>query len=491
MTENFLNKLREIQSDYFKIYDDIFGVDIKQASEMSDKESIEFVTKRIAEGSLCLVNRGVKLSTFEYKILSFTQSITEFWNGHYKWISENLQHVSSNRVQFPYGQFLDTIDRDVKKLTSYFDTVVILDDFLYWGDHLDLRDNFVRRELTVNFRKAAIIYKISKIAQADVDIPLAIILPSFAQRNQSLSNSYSMSFVNAIFGDTFQDYDTAIEASTKINAGNVDQFLNIAKQSELFNRAIIDFDITPLSRAMIDYATGKVTTIYGHFKDFTPDIMMKIFMSNVHTWFSTYCNSQQCASVFGNDIVVGQRMWELHKWHLEKTAIANFSKYAFSQEELSALTVLHPKIDFLGDITLEELLELRANNGAEEIRSIIKKEQHIIRTMTLEDFTSSAQKAAVRLLEAISEYETMMQRKISEERARKGRLTLELGFAVALGVGSVAVPVLGIPATAISLIIGTQSIRTAINDHLAGKRELNEFARRPIGLLYQVYKRKS
>ena len=90
--------------------------------------------------------------------------------------------------------------------------------------------------------------------------------------------------------------------------------------------------------------------------------------------------------------------------------------------------------------------------------------------MSIEDFSSTAQKCANRLLEAIAEYENELQIRIAEKRKKDRLSLLGLGFAAALGISSIAVPALAIPATVVGVAAGTESIRSTINKHLAKKR---------------------
>lgn len=475
MTNDLSYRMKSIQTEYYSIFDDILGEDISIAARFSDKEIIDFINRRSSENTFVIPYRGVNLSSFEYRLLNFTESITEFWNINKKSMVKYVRQLTGNKIQLPYNEYMQTLSRDVKKLAAYFDTVVLPDNFMYWSSDIDFSEEFYRKQLANNFRRAATLYKIKDISFLEAETPLIAILPTLEETDSIQVNSYVLSFLDEIFPGFFSKRNSALEVVMDINSRDAKHLLNIAKKSDLFERTLSDFDITPLSRTILDVQSGKARTLFGYMRDLPVDIFIKSFITTTHTWFNTYCNYQLDASVLGNDLIVGKRMWELHKWHLEFSASKNFSKYSLNQDELSALSVLHPSVDFLGDISDEELLYIRKHKELKEIQQLITIERHRIKTMSLEDFSTEAEKNARRILEAISVYEKELQVKLSEKRKRDRLSLLGLGLAVTLGVSSIAVPVLAIPAAAFGFVAGTSSLRGAINDHLTGEKNEKNF----------------
>lgn len=485
-----LEQIKKLQIEYFEIIENTLGEDLRIAAKLPDDQVITLVSNKVSSGRTLYPYRGVELTSFEYNLLAFTQEISAFWNRNCEWVRESIPHWQGNRIQIPYTQYSDSLIRDVIKLASYFDTVVVTDDIVNWYEKIDIKDSFFRRELTVNFRKAAILYKLRDIALLDIDPPLVVILPDIAEVDRAVVNEYTHDFFNEIFPGRFDRERHAMSLCLEITDRNSSEFLGIAKESELFRATMDDIDTMPSSRALTSTKSGEVKTVVGYLRDLPEQLYISGFISTIAMWFDTYCKYQSEAALLGNDLIVGKRMWQIHKWYLEQNAKKHFSGQGLSQSELSAVTVMNPNVDFIGDLTIGELLLLREDTGLEEIRKAINVDRNVLKTLTLDEFPREAEKAAKRLIDGISEYEIELRTKLEENSSKFKRTILSLGLAATLGVASIAVPVLAVPATVVGLIAGTESIRGVINRHIRGKKVVAEMRQRPIGILYQVYKKR-
>lgn len=486
-----LERIKKLQIEYFEIIENTLGEDLRIAAKLSDEQVISLVSNKVSSGRILYPYRGVELTSFEYNLLAFTQEISTFWNRNCEWIRENIRCWQGNRIQIPYTQYSDSLVRDVIKLASYFDTVVVTDDIVNWSGKLDIKDSFFRRELTVNFRKAAILYKLRDIVLLDVDPPLVVILPDIAEVDRAVVNEYTHDFFNEIFPGRFDREKHAMSLSLEINDRNAQEFLGIARESELFRATMDDIDTMPSSRALITSTeSGEVKTVVGYLRDLPEQLYISGFISTIAMWFDTYCKYQSEAALLGNDLIVSKRMWEIHKWYLGQNAKKHFSGHGLSQSELSAVAVMNPNVDFIGDLTIGDLLLLRKDTGLEEIRKAINVDRNVLKTLSLDEFPREAEKAAKRLIDGISEYEIELRAKLEENNSKFKRTILALGLAATLGVASIAVPVVAVPAAVVGLIAGTESIRGVINRHIKGKKVVAEMRQRPIGILYQVYEKR-
>jgi hypothetical protein len=491
MTDKALDSVKSIQLSYMAIYEEFLGDDFRSTKDLSDSDTMEYIERQNSSSSLHIPCQGTHLTPFEYRLFNFTRAITDFWESNKTTLSDALKQCPGSRIQFPYAEYSDSLERDTKKLASYFDSVVLLDNLMYWSRDFDIGQNFFRRELTVNFRKAAMIYRLKELVLLDADAPIVVILPAVLNCDDTRTYAYSRSLVERMFPACFEEAKSVLQiVAAGFDEQKATRILEIGKNNEMFRRILSDFDVTPLSRALIDFNSNSVKTLYSHLRELPPVLFLNALLTNVHLWFNTYLGYQSGAFAYGNDLVVGRRMWELHKWHLETSARENFSGYSFSREELSAMAILQPDMEFLGDISVEELRTLRAHQGLSTIRAHIEVERSILKSMSIEQFTATAKDVAGRLLAAITQYETELHATLLKQRERERRGFLSLGLAACMGVASIAVPVLGVPATVIGLLAGTQSLRGVINDHLSRKKAQQDTLARPIGLLYQVYRRR-
>jgi hypothetical protein len=489
MSRAAATRLRSLQAQYFSLFDDILGEDVRQAALLPDGELLDFVNQRFAEPSIVFPRRGVALSAIEYRVAEFAEAVARFWKEHEPALVDSVRALPGSRVQFPYGQYSPTVLRDVKKLAAYFETVAVLDGMVPGANVIDVSDEFWRSELKVIFRKAAILYRLKRLALIDTDVPMLLVFPDIGSKRDGETDDYALSFLRRILPGEFDGYPRVLDIAMGFPDNQLETLLQEAEKSELYRRTLVDFDTTPLSRKVYGLESRKAHSVVSYIRDLPPASRFRTFVLQLWMWFDTYCRDQGSASILGNDLVVGRRMWELHKWHLERTARVNFELAGFSEEELSAVAILEPDVDFLGDISDEELLALRSMDGLQSLRNEMSIERSCLKTMSIDDFPSKARSVARRLLDATVKLETALQEQIAVNKARRRRGLMGLGLAVTLGVASTAIPALAIPATALGLVAGTESIRSVLNDHLAGCRKHKEILARPMGLLYQVYSR--
>ena len=93
------------------------------------------------------------------------------------------------------------------------------------------------------------------------------------------------------------------------------------------------------------------------------------------------------------------------------------------------------------------------------------------------------------ILNLIIEYDRELTSFYELKKNRRTKENIGLGIAVILGLASVAVPVVGIPITVISLGFGTESIKNVVNSRKKEKSLETNWNNRPIGILFHLHKK--
>lgn len=489
MTAN--KQLRDIQQDYFAIYDRHLGETLREAVGFAPTQLPEFINRKLREPSIIVPFGGAELHGFEYAVVTFTREVGQFWVQYADTVFAALRANNGISIEIPYMEFNESLERDTKRLATYFDTVLIIDAFFPCPDQSSISRQPERNMILTNFRRAVAINRVRDLVLADIHPPLAAVVPSLGAPDVDQVNEYSLPFVRGIFGDRLDGFTSTLDIPSHLGEHSAEALLDVARRNPLFQRTLNDFDFTPIDRVFWNPQTGETNRVTCSLSDLPDHQLLSYFLTTVHARLSSLWEKEKTAAACGGDAVVGRRFWEIYKWYIEYSGRDRFTPPTFSEEELSARAVMQPELDFLGDITSTELMELRESSGLENIRGEIRKKHHTLKTIPIEEFPRFAESRAASLLEALAEFERELQHRL--KRAQHGRALKygSLGLTVTLGVASVACPLLAIPAAAFGVLVGTESLRTVINNHLSGKHKRRELLSRPMGILYQVNQRQS
>src|ERR1051325_7899954 len=211
-----IDKLRQIQREYFAIYDEWLLNDLKDAEEL-DAHGIHRLIERKCRSGIYCVENGVALTAFEYRLIHFSNHVDAFWRSRSAEVSQLLLAQKGWHVQLPYAEYAQSVESVTRRLACYFDTVVVFDRILPWVEVA--RQMYFREVFRENFVKADIIHRLRGLALTDYSPPLVVItnLPDI-DRETTAYSPYISEFLSTIFGRQVAEATMATEWARALSA---------------------------------------------------------------------------------------------------------------------------------------------------------------------------------------------------------------------------------------------------------------------------------
>ena len=347
----------KLLQEYFDLYDYHFGDVIKQASFKNDEDLVRFYETELKNNSLAIRYNNIIVNSFEYKIFKFVEDVEYFWKQKKVELQEHLLKNEGYRIQVPIREHMDDLVPYVKKLAIYFDTVVLLECF-HPLDGVDIDINYLRNYVVHNFRFASKIYSLKPIILSGKDDAFVTIIQSNEEVDDQKVQLYATNFLNKMFNEKF---DAGLLSKIMSNDSNkkAKKILNKAKKNKSFLATLSCFDSSPRYRFATDPKTQKTIRVVGYLKDLSPSNFLRAFIVQIFNDFDSIGEYEILAQKLGNDSAIGLRRWESYIGYLETQARHSFTEKSIGKEDLVPIALQKPNLNFLGEISFDELIKLR------------------------------------------------------------------------------------------------------------------------------------
>ena len=178
--------------------------------------------------------------------------------------------------------------------------------------------------------------------------------------------------------------------------------------------------------------------------------------------------------------------FELYKLRLSIESARTLQAIGLSQEYGIAQSISLPAFDWIKEMTNDDIIHFRENDGANYLRDIFNEQKNQIKYASIDDFKSISERAKEKLIEVIKEENLRI--KLDQQKLKKDlvKTSLSFGFTITIGVVSIAAPPLlaiAIPSAIIATIIGSSSAKDLIDTYLSNKKQDKLIRDRPIGIL--------
>lgn len=491
-TENFLvsktkdKSLHDIQLEYIEIIEKEFG---EMYREVTTK-GYDFYNFSCAYTSQIFKNN--KHEKWINSLFSLFDEITEFWDQNWSQCNTHLQNYNKIKASYGGSLFPSSNENIISTAGLYLDTIVfpcpIMKNIPLWrGEN--------KQELVQVFIKNILdLLAFKNIIEYDLETPIILIFPSednmrkISEKGPDLelkTDTFMYKHFNHIFNEQFK------------NMSEVKDYTKSLK------------DLPSLIKAIKD-----PTRIFFDLNDNRPlDIRLKDFINEVPIQnippapaVIIRCLSQIAQGFYINEsalkinstpFITSERSWQQFIWSMEYQSLDSPS-----QEKLLSTHIPHAlfrerkyNLDWLNNIPVETILEIRKNQQEDEIRKILSEGISELYKLQPNNYFRASDQVILNLENAFEQHSKKLQEILSKKLKYYG-LTLPLAVSnVTLGIACSVMPSLGvlgqIGGVGLTLAGTTEKIPgipSAIKEYNKIK-DLNEYHKTATGILFKNIKK--
>jgi hypothetical protein len=468
-----LNPLKEIQHAYFEYVEKSFG-DYHEAMKARG------LTPHQAG---LIAARGEESREYFRKVApKFLESIKLIWsyvNEPCRYHLEDLRclkGVFSGDIQPSYTHNI------ASSCGLYLDTILLPDPFLKMGPLLGRWNDSDRAYYFM--KHAMILLNYKELALADVDPPIVAIVPdafaldkNYTDFIRRMSEGDAAKHASMVFDKHFASFPEFAKFASKIET--IDQAVSAIR---LPNRLLFDEDwkdplADQIKRAIEQDARAGIKPTVGQM------LALQCFSRMSQANDALY-RSQQ---FHGIPLIDAPTSWKYLTWKLEyDNRTAHGVDWVSTQIVAGLQDALGGEMQWLGNVPLSALIELRKTGGIEEVRSILRKGVSDLESMDETAFKNGASAVVQNLKSAFAAHEEAMKKL----RAKAWKFAgTDVGSWLAIGAVEVVAAATGAPLFGVGAYIANQifnvpKLNEVVPKAKALKREIDEKKRSPVGLLF-------
>lgn len=424
-----------------------------------------------------------RVRSTESDVIELLASIREFWQRASFSAWTHCEDAHQLKGVFGGSLFPETHANVVSSCGLYLDTICLPDPLLmistiakFWEPQERLREVIRFGLELLRYREAVL---------AEVDPPIAVILPDL--------HEFDESYRQLISGISERD----ILKHTSILLGR--EFVSVAELREFTaqfeNSGALVKALADPERLLFDSENDAPleTQIDQYIAD--EGRVLKLSRAGDVVYVNTLGRIQQASDVLhrsrrvhGVPLLDAETSWRYFNWKLE---------YDTQQDEVLTHRPFHvvrglqhaarEKMEWLGRIPVDSLIEIRRKGALDEIRGILARGISDIASTNPSDFLETSNRVTTNIQQAFTRH----RKNIEDLRKKKWRFAgRDIGSWVVVGTLEIAAAILGSPALAVGTIVATQVFDAPKLKDLPGKaRELKkesaELRNSATGLLFR------
>lgn len=467
--------LGETQEAYFKIIHDNFSHFYDLMVERgSDPHSFAKAASKNPEA------RG----DLSGPIPDFIEAIREFWESCGEAISVHISDTQQLKAVFGGDLFPSYAKNIVSTCGLYVDTIILPCPFLRSADLFRIWDE--ENQVYYLMKHGLNLLRFRDAALADVNPPMVVVMPEMWLMQEGYGNFIAdlgkrdgLLHAGRLFGRQFNDVDDAGDFFKQFVTPN-----DVANALVQQDRLLFDTEWDgPVEDQIARYISTYTAPYAAELGNHTGRLVLTHAFNRM-----TQANDllQRSHQLGGAPIIEAETSWRYFTWMLEYNSDVDPESRKHLHMTRGLQYGFQTEISWLGNIPLDDLIEIRRSGAADEIRETLSKGISEIAKANPSGFYRSADKIMDNINAEFEKHEA----KLREFRDKKLRL-FGVDIPACLAVGSIAVtaailqnPILGAIAGAAG-IIGLPSAREVIADLQAVRSGKKEADRTPIGILFK------
>lgn len=467
--------LKEIQSTYFEWLESNFGEHYKV---MVRRDLTPHDAGRAVSSSAESIDYTVSV------IPKFMEVLTEFWKNLIDPAYAHLEDMQILKAVFGGDLFPSAYENIASKCGIYTDTIVLPDPFLKSGS---LWERWSKENQTYYFIKHALnLLKYKDLALADTSLPIVVILPERMTIDESEQKTIG----------SFSEADALIHASHVFGRdfSEIKELLEFVEPYETPEKIV--GVIADTKRVLFD--TDWSGPLHDQIRKAIKEHQSEIFgMEHAGRMvaFQAYGRMSQANDLLmkslrlrGTPLIDAPTSWEYFQWKLTYDAERIKSDYTKDLHILRGLqNAASGKMQWLGNIPNDALIEIRKIEAIEEIRGIIGDGIEKISNFSPDDFQESSDIIVQNIQNAFEEHKKQIKKLRNKKWKFAGKDIASWLVIGSLEVAAAAtgVPIFGLSALAANQVVDIPKLKDIPKDAKKLREESQTLKRSPVGILFK------
>lgn len=475
-------RILEIQRTYFSLLKDCFREQYAEVSEASGNPEVgirKWIGSR-TEGQII------------YTVKRRLEDLQNFWKQYYDELCRSLTSLDLLPIYSVSRPLY--LKRQITSAGLYVDTIVCHDDTLSGLRNFDLLPPMKRLTLAANLlRDYMDLLLLERCFISNLDPPFVILCPGerdfdFNIEKKIIERSLELitAYANDLLDARYSSWEDVSENTQKIvGAGAIKKVIKRA------NILPAPFREPKNDADRLSQCFERMRILQEQSQPIKPkQPNLKDLLVSFITEFGVMEGQLHGSIELDLAPLFPRYTWALYKWRVENGNLDNSKVLGWEERQTSAITtaIQHENLDWLSNIPLDAIMELRNEGFLEDFRQKIRLAR---KRMTLEegaDFTRVAQSVEREIESAIAEHAASIK---SLEREAHRRLKTETGKF--LGKVSLGIASFWFPPISIMSLVGDAGkyAREIINNKKLLKSIPDRLRRGPWGLLMESKPKKS
>lgn len=475
--------LQQIQDNYFSRVDGNFNHFYKMMIE--NKVTPHQIAKAIAYGKqdIDFIDKSVEplLKDFE-----------EFWElvaeSGYLHLEDDFKSI---KAVFGGDLFPANNENIASKCGIYTDTIILPCPFIRSRHMFKIWDK--QQRVYYLLKHALNILQYKELALAEIKKPIVVILPDkemmdeFAYEEiKRLGEKDALYHAEKVFGRNFKSIKELVEFGKELNS--IDKVLKEIKDS---SKVLFDTEFKESLEVQIK------NQMEGESKQIMGTDHPGLIVSVLGVGRMGVCNELllKSARIGGFPLIDAPTSWEYFKWKLQYDSERTYPNKDFSKMHIvKGLNGLNnTKLNWIGKIPPEALIELRKNGAINEIRKILSQGIDELVLANELDFTSTSHKVFNNLNTAFNKHQENIKKLIDKKWKIAGK---DFGSWIVMGSVEIASACLGTPLYGLSTVVLNQILDApkikdfpkTIKEMRSINDEKEKLKKSPLGLMFSYKK---
>ena len=473
--------LSEIQHTYFEFVERNFGAfyKIMQERKMSPHDAGMIASKCPSTIKELLTN-----------VNEFLDAINEFWMQTGDIAQIHIEDMHSNvKGVFGGDLFPSHSENIASKCGIYTDTIILPDPFLR-SKHIF--ENFSNEKKAYYFMKHAMnILQYKDLACADVEIPIIAIIPDFSALEEEEKEFYhklgiqdSLIHSQKLFGRKFESFDELMEFTQHLDT--VEKAI-----AEVNDPSKILFDTSWKGDAKEQLKQALDSNYFGMHQFNSPGLMLA--MQAVGRMGTSNELLIKARRLNGTPIIDAPTSWKYFSWKIEYDA--ERMEKETNSHDLHVLNGLQGlgtnQMEWIGNIPVEALIEIRKEGALDEIRSLLGKGINDLIDSNPSNFHRTRDQIFDNINSAFKDHEENLKLLKSKQWKFAGT---DIGSWMVMGTLEVAAaitgtPVWGMGALAVNQVVDAPKLKDIPSSIKKLVEENKKVKKSPVGLLFNIRKK--
>jgi len=470
--------LREIQEDFYERIESLFGSIYGQMIQHSA------TPYEIASD---FAGKPERVKSVDADILDFLSSNREFWEQVGFAARCHCEDLSGLKGIFSSSLFPETQANIVSSCGLYVDTVLLPDPLLkistiakLWTPHERVREVLRFGLKLLQYRDAVL---------ADVDPPIALILPDLGEMDQSyreficsVSKTDIVKHSSVLLGRDFDSLQDLREYTRTLKTTQ-----DVVRALARPERLLFDAENTsPLEKQIEDFMAdeGRTLRLQRAGGAVYAQVLGRMQQANdaVH----------QSRRLRGVPVIDAETSWKYFNWKLEYSAgNAEIAEHSPLHVVRGLQSVIRDGMRWIGQVPLDALLEMRRTGALDEVRSMLASGVGEIAVCQPSDFCATTNRVTSNIQQAFAQHKTRIDELCKKKWKFAGH---DIGSWIVVGTLEIAAAIVASPSLSPALGVGgflaqqmldAPSLKEIPLRWRVLKRETDEIRESAAGLLFK------